>query len=49
MSDQIEIEIERYIKGEMDQQEVMNFNHRLENDPEFNEMYEAMMIKLPIT
>ena len=43
MNEEFEIEIERFIKGEMDEQEVMNFNHRLENDPEFKELYLATL------
>jgi tetratricopeptide (TPR) repeat protein len=43
MNDEFEIEIERYIKGEMSVEEAMNFEHRLEHDPEFKETYEATL------
>jgi tetratricopeptide (TPR) repeat protein len=43
MSEQEELDIERYIKGEMTAEEVMNFKHRLEHDKDFLELYEATL------
>lgn len=43
MSEQEELDIERFIKGEMTAEEVLNFKHRLEHDPEFLELYEATL------
>lgn len=43
MNEAYEIDIDRYIKGEMSPEEVKDFEHRLEHDPEFNDAYQATL------
>lgn len=43
MNDSHEIEIDRYIQGDMSEEERKDFEHRLEHDPSFNDAYQATL------